>query len=1459
MSVIFLSHFIPPSVAILHQINRMASAKKIRDEIMTMTIVVNSNPAQQEIYNLTKKNRELTQETQKLREERTKIAKTLGKESEEYKSLTKQINDNSSTITNNNRKIKELGDTLDISQMSVKQLKQELVLLRRELDRVVPGSDQYRALQERIGQVSTRLAEVRNGARDTSLSFGALADRFNQYSGIIAGIVAILVGFGLSVQAVIDRNNKMADAMSGVEKTTGMTRKEVEALAKTYADFDTRTKRIDLLKISEVGGRLGVAKNEISEFTQEVDKAYVALGDSWQGGVDKLADSLGRISTLYAETKDLPIAESINQIGSALNELAAKGASSEQNIADFVARLGSMPPELKPALNTLLGFGSAFEESNINSEIASSGLAKFIRVASTETAAFAKVMRLSQQEVKDLINSDSAEFFLKFAEGLRGLKGTDLSTVLDSLKLSDNEVQRVIGAASENTDRFRQSVALANEAVAEGTSLTNEFNKVNNNAAGIYEKVQKKMAEVFTSKTVANFINDSVRLFGQFIGVIEDGNGAMTFYREKLLLLVKVVTVAVVAYTGLNLITGVYNGLLKTTAERVLGLTIVEKARNLVTATANGLTTLYTASMYLLGAGYALVTRNTAQATFAMRGFSAAIAANPIGAAVTLITLLASAYFMLSDNADEAKKSIEDVTIAGRMNKAVVDAQADSVGEFKAKVDPLIRTLKDENSQLDQRKKAYNDLIKIAPEFKGTLDDEFRATNRLSSVYDSLIAKIKEAAKVRALQALLDEEYKKREKLQAQSEMIDETKSEIAPTTTATINGQKVEFKGKVSAESEGKLQLFNSLAEGFNEKLKESDANIDLITKKMAVATESGTKSNYDVPDPDGDKAAKDAEKARKEKEAADRKAQRLQEQHEREMNDVAKKGEASAQLARQIQLDIEDATIEAMKEGYDKEIDMINLQEQRKLAEIDKKKVGATEINILQKKIDTATKEDKAVYEALMKSWKENNDNLENLKLREQSVFAQKRKALQAKTEVEWLKEQDDAYTKEAALLERKKNEELASYENLAQLKEGLQGRISRKELRNITTWQEGKEALTKAYQKQEIDLHIKHLQDMMALYEGLDLSILNEDQKKKITEQIEFAKNEIAKLSAAKNDLKNGEDSKKKGLGSKNKLGNQGSTDILGMSIDDWETFFTNIDTGANKLGTISAAIGAVQSAFSQYYSFVQQKEQAQLTQVTNNAKRRENKLKQMLDNGQINQEQYEAAIQRLNQDTEMEKYKLEYDAAKRQRNYMIAQTQANTAMAIMNIWATANNPYVAAAMSIVVGALGLIQTANIAKQPLPEAPGFEDGFGMEYDMLRQQDGKRFNVVRKPLKSGPVYRPTHFIAGENNKMEMVIDNKTYRGFPASFRRALHNEIAYSQGAQGYERGSYPVLRDPNYSGGSDSVYAEALNNNTQALNEFKRTTIRAYVVKDMDSAKNTIEMIDEYNSYQNQAKKK
>lgn len=1404
----------------------MASAKQIRDEIMKMTIIVNSNPAQQEIYKLTEANRKLTDESSKLRKEREEVRRTLGKESQEYKDLTQKINDNSLSISNNNRKISELTDSLDISQMSVKQLKQELTLLRRELERTVPGSSQYNALQERIGQVNNRLGEVRNGARNTQLTFQGLADKFNQYSGIVTAVAAVLIGFGLSVQNIIDRNNEMAVAMTQVEKNANMTRKEVEALTRSFSDMDTKTKKIDLLKIATAGGRLGIAKQDIRDFVVEIDKANVALGDSWEGGPEKIAESLGTIAKLYKDTKDQPIAESVNEIGSALNELAASGASSESNIADFTTRLGSLPPAMKPPLTTILGMGAAFEESGIKSEIASSGFGKFIRVAANNVKGFADVMQKPVEQVKELINSNPAEFFLQFSEGLKGLNATDQVAILDKLKLADNEVQRVIGSATEKADRFREVLELSNQSFKERTSLQKEFDKVNNDSAAIYEKVQRKIAELFTSQTFATFLNTLIKLLGQFLGVVEDTNGYVTVFRSTLLFLIKVVTIATATFVSMNLVMGVYNGLMKTAYERVLGLTIVEKARNAVTFIANGLNTLYTAGLGLMGAGYALVTRNTAQAAFAMRGFSAALAANPIGAVVTLITLLASSVLLfknnLKDSNNELKEQNKQLEFSSNVTKKITDETAKSVGELKSKVEPLIKVIKDEKSSLEERKKAYQGLIDISPMFQGTLDKEFRATNKLNDVYAALIENIKMAAKARALQAILDEEFQKREKKAAEIEAMNKkngtTKEpEYIDTPTGRVKNPK--------------YVISNIGVSAANLELNQLDKNIEDVTKKLAELNTNNSVPRFKVPG--------------EEDKTTDKAAQKAENEHKKLLDDYKRRADEAGKLSSELQKEINEKKIEAMEDGYDKELALIDEQERQKLAELEKKKITPEEIKKLQEIEAKANGTDKDFFKTLLTQWQANNEQLEKAKTAEINYFNNKRKALGIKYQNEELAEANKSYEDKLALLERQKNDEINSFNTLEELKNSLVGRASASEISQIDSWQKGKEALTKVYQKKELELHIAHLESMIKLYEGLDLTVLDEKEREKVMKFITDAQNKVASLKAGA-----------KGVGevdAKPKKLSKGSTDVLGMSFEDWDTLFTNLETGKDKLGTMIAAVQALQNAFNTYYQLVQAKEQAQVRQVEVAAKRKERTLKSQLDNGLISQSQYETAIQKLNDDTEKKKAKLEYEAAKRQRTIQIAQIIASTASAIMSIWAQVPKFDFGASAGILTGivsALGALQIATVLSTPLPEAPGYEMGYGMEYDMVRQQDGKPFRAIRKRLTSGLVDRPTHFIAGENG-VEMVIDSPTYTKFPESVKRTLNRQIAI---AKGYEGGRYPYLSQNN-SSDKDDLMMELLIENREAIRELRNTKFTAIVDKnDMRSAKNIIEMQDDFNYFKN-----
>lgn len=1417
----------------------MASAKQIRDEIMKMTIIVNSNPAQQEIYKLTEANRKLAEESTKLRAEREKVRQTLGKESQEYKELTQKINDNSLTISNNKRKMQELTDSLDINQMSVKQLRQELTLLRKEQDRTVPGSEQYNALQERIGLVSTRLGEVRNGARSTQISFQQLADKFNHYSGIVTAVAAVVIGFGLSVQNVIDRNNKMADAMSQVEKNANMTRQEVEALTRSFSDMDTRTKKIDLLKMATAGGKLGIAKEDIKDFVVEMDKANIALGDSWEGGADKIAEEIGRIALSYEETKNQPIAKSISEIGSALNELAADGASSESNIADFMNRLGSLPPSMKPPINTILGLGAALEESSIKAEIGSSGISKFFRVAGNNVEAFADVMQRPVQEVKDLINSNPAEFFLQFSEGLKGLEATDVTQILDKLKLNDNEVQRVIGAATDKSERFREVIEKSNQAFKERTSLQIEFDKVNNNSAAIYEKVQRKLAEIFTSETFANYLNTIITLLGKFLGVVKDTDGYVTAWRNSLMFLVKVMAILMASTISYNLLLGTYNTLLKTAQERIIGLTIIEKSRNGITALGNVLQATWNT---VAGIGMWLTaqfTNNIKLQVAAHERLNKVIKANPWGALLAVVLAVGTAYLLFRDN---TKKAID---IQEEFNKTMKEGAKNAGAEVNA-IEQTYKKLTNKNIAEKERQTLLDNANKQYPGyFKNLTTEDFllgKAVGQYNKLRDAIIASAQARAasdKMEQIQSkYLEDEIRLRgiiaqqKKNLANNNYIDETRSYSGQGGGGvyTVTGSEKRM-GDEAILDRARKELANLMNEKNAllyplAKISQNDP-----FKKQETATPDFTPT-YKVP------GSTDTTKSPTENSAENA--------HKQMLEDYKRRADEAGKLSVELTKEINGKKIEAMEDGFAKELALIDEQERQKLTELENKKITPEEIAKLQEITAKATGTDKEFFDSLLKQWKANNEKLEAAKASEIKYFANKRGALIQKNAIEEQKRSYDLFQKELEVLNREKNEKIAILTTVQDQINFLKEKGYTENLDKIKTWEQGVAEIEKYYQAQSLKRQLEFLQSKVEAFNALialgDFSNFTPEGLK----TIEDYKNKIAELQAQIAKLLNKEDDK-----TPKKLSVGGKTDILGLSADDWDTLFKNIESGKIGLDSWIAGIEAVKNAFNSYYSLVQAKEQAQVRQVEVAAKRKEKSLKNQLDRGIISQEEYEASIQSLNEETEKKKAQLEYEAAKRQRTVQIITTIANTAQAVMNMMATAPWP-VNLVMAGLATAMGAMQIATIQSTPLPEAPGYEQGFGMEYDMMREQDGKKFRTVRRRLTSGLVDRPTHFIAGENG-VEMVIDNPTYTKFPESVKRTLNRQIAI---AKGYEGGRYPFLSNGNEtSSPKDDLMIELLMENREAIRELRKTRFTAVVDKnDMRSAKNIIEMQDDYNYLKN-----
>lgn len=712
-------------------------ARRIVDEEMRFNVVINGDKAQKELFDLEKANRTLISANKDLKKERAELFRQGKRGSAEYKALSAEIQKNSKTVEVNKARMSQLQKEIGVTGLTMAQLKKRAAQLRIQLNNMVPGSASFNKFQAELDQVNVRLRTLRTNGRQAQSSLSRLANGFNKYAVLAGTFIAALTGIVFKGQQLIDFNGKLSDAQADVQKTTGLSKKGVDELTKSFGLFQTRTDRINLLKIAEEGGRIGILKEDIGEFVEVMNKAVVALGDSFPGGASETAKKLGILKNLFKETKDQGVDEAYNAIGSAINELGASGAASEVNIANFATRVGSLPDALKPTVSEALALGAAFEESGITAEISGRAYGIFVKKASEETAKFGKVMGLTTQEVENLINDDPLEFMLKFSKGMKGMNATETAQTLDYLGVSADGANKVIGAMANNTDLFREKLELSSKAMEEGTSLMNEFNIKNNNLAALLDKIRERFNDIFTNETLVKWLEGAVNWFAKLIGATEDSTGRFAAFRAQLLFLVKVLAIVIA-----SIIT--YNGALRLQA---LFLNNAYRSTRLYIAVQKALTLAQSAgrtAVLLLKAAFFALTGQTQKARAAMILLNRVSNLNPWVLLATAVVAVGTALVLFSKEAEEAK------TAQALLNDAIADAQIKTAGAI-GKIKALQSVVEDETASELARKNAIAELNRIVPEYNKNTDLSKSALDKGKLAIDHYVESLEKQAEAQFL------------------------------------------------------------------------------------------------------------------------------------------------------------------------------------------------------------------------------------------------------------------------------------------------------------------------------------------------------------------------------------------------------------------------------------------------------------------------------------------------------------------------------------------------------------------------------------------------------------------------------------------------------------------------------------------------------------------------------------
>ncbi len=247
-----------------------------------------------------------------------------------------------------------------------------------------------------------------------------------------------------------------------------------------------------------------------------------------------------------------------------------------------------------------------------------------------------------------------------------------------------------------------------------------------------------------------------------------------------------------------------------------------------------------------------------------------------------------------------------------------------------------------------------------------------------------------------------------------------------------------------------------------------------------------------------------------------------------------------------------------------------------------------------------------------------------------------------------------------------------------------------------------------------------------------------------------------------------------------------------DIFGMSPEEWETLYNNIQTAIQ----LAQGLADIWAASNERKKNLEDQE---LQDYEDNIDYRKELLERQLDQGLISQKKYNLSVASLDDQLDKKKTDVAREQAKREKNQRIFQANIQIAASILQALSSTDPPY-SYILAAITGALGAIQLTAIKKEPLP-AYGY-GGYSEDKPHLAWlgDRGKKEWVASGEMVEDPVTGP---IIEDLQRMQTGQSPRWLFSAPAmpdvdSYTTAAGSSAFYSSGARS-SSGSSVTSTDP------------------------------------------------------------
>lgn len=662
----------------------------------TVTLTVNGKQAEDMLLKLKSQAANLEKAIEKAAAAGNK--QQLTKLKRELKETNRQI----SQIENAAKGVEHVLQRLD--ETSPKELNRTLVQLKRNLNGLERGSEEWNRQCEAIKRVKAEIAKVNSQLRENESLWERMNRKLNDWQTALAGIAAAITGIIMAGRSAVNAFADMDQEMANVRKFTGMNASEVEQLNEDFQKIDTRTGREELNKLAQEAGRLGkTSQEDVLGFVKAADQINVALDDLGDGATL----TLSKLTNIFGDEERLGTEKALLAVGSVINELSQNCTASAPYLTNFTQRMAGVGAQAKMTIPEIMGFAAVLDSQGQAVEMSATAVSKVIMDMFKKNDKIIKATGLNAKEFNETLKKSTNEGLLMLLDRLHELGNIDvLAPVFKDMGENGARAAQVISALAGNLDMVRWEQEEATKAFAEGTSVTNEFNVQNTTVQAGLDKARKGVTEMAVAlgeqlQPIMKHVISSTTLLLKFMST------SITFIKENAFTLASL-TAAFIAY---KIAVNASNIAFKAHYAWL----VISKAAT--TAYKTTVATLHAAHL-LLQMGLAKLQGNWARQSWLMSDLKkqGVLLASGYGAitagAIALGAVLYKLYKKMTE-VSQAEKDLQEIRKRGQ--EGIIDE--------KNKIDALIAVARDETQSLKDRHTAIDALNKIIPNYNAQLDD----------------------------------------------------------------------------------------------------------------------------------------------------------------------------------------------------------------------------------------------------------------------------------------------------------------------------------------------------------------------------------------------------------------------------------------------------------------------------------------------------------------------------------------------------------------------------------------------------------------------------------------------------------------------------------------------------------------------------------------------------------------